>query len=221
MKLIVIEGLDGSGKATQTGLLAETLAKKGIPFRRISFPDYQKPWSVPVKMYLDGAFGEKADDVGAYAASLLFAVDRFVSYRADWQKDYLSGKVMLCDRYVGSNAIHQSAKLPQNEREDFISWLCDLEFNKLGLPRPWATIYLKVDPDVSQRLLSRRYGSDESKKDIHERDPGYLSRCQKAASFAADLLGWHTVECCRAGGLLPREEIALSIENLLSDLGLF
>lgn len=150
MKLIVIEGLDGSGKATQTAILAQQLQKRGIPVKTVSFPDYEKPWSCLVRMYLDGEFGSRPEDVSAYAASSFFAMDRFASYRTGWQKDYEAGTVILCDRYVGSNAIHQSVKLPREEWSGFLDWLFDFEYKKLGLPQPSATVYLKMHPNTSK-----------------------------------------------------------------------
>ena len=152
MKLIVIEGLDGSGKATQTAILAQQLQKRGIPVKTVSFPDYEKPWSCLVRMYLDGEFGSRPEDVSAYAASSFFAMDRFASYRTGWQKDCEAGTVILCDRYVGSNAIHQSVKLPREEWSGFLDWLFDFEYKKLGLPQPSATVYLKMHPNTSKNL---------------------------------------------------------------------
>ena len=116
-KLIVIEGLDGSGKATQTALLEKTLLAQGLPVRKVSFPDYQSDSSALVRMYLSGKFGPKADDVNAYAASCFYAVDRYASYKTGWQSFYRQGGIVLADRYTTSNAIHQCAKLPPREWE--------------------------------------------------------------------------------------------------------
>ena len=218
MKLIVIEGLDGSGKATQTQLLAEYLEKQGQKVRKVSFPAYDKPWSYPVKMYLGGAFGEKPGDVSAWAASSLFAVDRFASFRTDWQKDYESGTVILCDRYVGSNAIHQSVKMPRENWDEYMDWLFDFEHNKMGVPVPSATVYLKMHPDTSKNLLSQRYQGDESKRDIHEKDLNYLLSCHEAAGYVAEKYGWRVVECCDGQTLLSREEVAQRVLLAISDL---
>ena len=218
MKLIVIEGLDGSGKATQTQLLADHLAAKGEKVRKVSFPAYDKPWSYPVKMYLNGEFGQKPGDVSAYAASSLFAVDRFASYRTDWKADYESGTVILCDRYVGSNAIHQSVKMPREEWDGYMDWLFDYEHEKLGLPTPSATVYLKMHPETSKNLLAQRYDGDESKKDIHEKDLSYLLACHEAAGYVAEKCGWRVVECCDGQNLLSREEVAKRVLQVLSDL---
>ena len=218
MKLIVIEGLDGSGKATQTAILAQELTQMGVPVKTVSFPDYEKPWSCLVRMYLEGQFGSRPEDVSAYAASSFFAMDRFASYRTGWQKDYEDGTVILCDRYVGSNAIHQSVKLPRQEWDMFLDWLFDFEYKKLGLPEPAATVYLKMHPDTSKNLLAQRYGGDEGKKDIHEKNLNYLLACHEAAGYVAEKWGGGVVECCDGQNLLSREEVAKKVIAALSDL---
>ena len=194
-KLIVLEGLDGSGKATQSRLLTAALEREGRRVRRISFPDYESNASWPVRMYLGGEFGPKPEDVNAYAASVLYAVDRFASYRKDWGEFYRDGGILIADRYTTSNAVHQCSKLPREEWDGYLDWLFDLEYRKIGIPAPDAVFYLEVDPAVSQRLLSGRYQGDEGKKDIHERD-ARISRPQprrggllrRAAGLAQDPL---------------------------------
>ena len=164
-KIIVIEGLDGSGKATQTKILAEKLESRGLKVRKLEFPDYSNPSSALVKMYLGGEFGSKPEDVNAYAASAFYAVDRVASYMQFWKKDYQDGTVILSDRYATSNIIYQMAKVEDSQREQFIEWQADFEYKKLGLPEADAVIYLDVDPDVSQKLMEQRYQGDNSKKD--------------------------------------------------------
>ena len=180
-KLIVLEGLDGSGKATQAKLLAEHLAAQGVPVQKITFPDYASDSSALVKMYLAGQFGQHPDDVNAYAASSFYAVDRYASYKTSWGSFYEQGGVIIADRYTTSNAVHQCSKLPQEQWEEYLHWLFDYEFRLLGLPAPDRVIYLQVDPAVSQRLMTQRYHGDESKKDIHEADFSYLMSCREAA----------------------------------------
>ena len=210
-KLIVLEGLDGSGKATQSRLLAAALEREGVQVRRISFPDYESNASWPVRMYLGGEFGPKPEDVNAYAASVLYAVDRFASFRKDWGAFYQQGGILIADRYTTSNAVHQCSKLPREEWDGYLDWLFDLEYHKIGIPAPDAVFYLEVDPAVSQRLLSGRYQGDEGKKDIHERDAEYLAHSRAAASYCADRLGWRRISCCDAGEMLPPEQIAADL----------
>lgn len=215
--LLVIEGLDGSGKATQAKLLANTLSARGEAVREVSFPDYQSDSSALIKMYLAGQFGTDPAAVNAYAASSFFAVDRYASFRKDWQADYERG-VIIADRYTTSNGVHQCSKLPREEWDAYLDWLFDYEYEKLGIPAPNAVIYLNVDPEVSQRLMTARYSGDEGKKDIHERDVAYLKRSREAAAYCVSKLGWHVVECCRAGQMRPVEEIHREIVELLKTL---
>ena len=146
-------------------------------------------------MYLSGAFGDKPDDVNAYAASSFYAVDRFASYKTDWGEFYREGGLVLSDRYTTSNAVHQCSKLPPMHWDGFLNWLFDFEYKKFGIPAPNAVIYLAVDPEVSQRLITERYHGDESKKDIQEKDTEYLARSRAAAEYCARTLGWHRIEC--------------------------
>ena len=215
-KLIVIEGLDGSGKATQAKRLTEALVEKGIPVREVSFPDYGSDSSALVRMYLSGQFGTDPQDVNAYAASSFFAVDRFASYKKDWCRDYARG-VVIADRYTTSNAVHQCSKLPKEQWEDFLNWLFDFEYNKLGIPAPDRVIYLNVDPAVSQALMTARYRGDENKKDIHERDIAYLRHSREAAAYCAEKLGWETVDCCRDGQMRSIEDIHKDVIKLLEN----
>ena len=215
-KLIVIEGLDGSGKATQAKRLTEALVEKGIPVREVSFPDYGSDSSALVRMYLSGQFGTDPQDVNAYAASSFFAVDRFASYKKDWHRDYARG-VVIADRYTTSNAVHQCSKLPKEQWEDFLNWLFDFEYKKLGIPAPDRVIYLNVDPAVSQALMTARYRGDENKKDIHERDIAYLRHSREAAAYCAEKFGWETVDCCRDGQMRSIEDIHKDVMKLLEN----
>lgn len=206
-KLIVIEGLDGSGKATQAKLLCESLEKQGLKVRKVSFPDYDSASSALVKMYLNGEFGKDPNDVNAYAASSFYAVDRYASYKKDWGKFYEDGGVIVADRYTTSNAIHQCSKLSEDKWDEYLEWLFDFEYEKLGIPAPDAVIYLKVDTEVSQKLMTGRYDGDESKKDIHEGNIDYLNRSRKAAAYCSKKLGWKEIECCCENGMRSIEEI--------------
>ena len=197
-KLIVFEGTDGSGKATQSKLLFERLQREGIDCRKLNFPRYGEKSAALVELYLGGAFGTHPSDVNAYAASSFYAVDRFASYKTDWGEFYREGGLVLSDRYTTSNAVHQCSKLPPMHWDGFLNWLFVFEYKKFGIPAPDAVIYLAVDPEVSQRLITERYHGDESKKDIQEKDTEYLARSRAAAEYCARTLGWHRIECTTA-----------------------
>ncbi len=194
-KLFVIDGTDGSGKATQTALLVARLQQEGYKVRELSFPCYGTPCCAPVEQYLQGAFGDDPNAVNCYAASTFYAVDRFASFKQDWQAFYEEGGVLVANRYVTSNLVHQMTKLPKEEWDSFALWLKDLEYNRFGIPAPDQVIYLSMPVEVSQRLMSGRYQGDESKKDIHEKDVAYLAKCRQAAAYAAEHEGWHTIDC--------------------------
>lgn len=225
-KLIIFEGLDGSGKGTQAAMLTEHLTVRGLAPRKITFPNYASESSALVRMYLAGQFGQKPDDVNAYAASSFYAVDRYAGYKADWGPFYEAGGLLIADRYTTSNAVHQCAKRPREEWDAFLGWLFDFEYHKLGLPAPDVVLYLAVDPDVSQELMTGRYHGDESKKDIQEKDTEYLARARAAAEYCARTLGWRRIECVQArqqGGQLVKtmrtpEDIAAEVLAQLSDI---
>lgn len=217
-KLIVIEGLDGSGKATQTKLLQEYLAAQGISVRRVSFPDYESDSSALVKMYLAGTFGDKPGDVNAYAASSFYAVDRYAGFKKDWGAFYENGGVIVADRYTTSNAIHQCSKLDKEQWDTYLDWLFDFEYDLLGIPAPKVVIYLKVDPEISQKLMSGRYHGDESRKDIHEKDVAYLKKSREAAEYCCEKLGWKKIECSGSDGMRSIEEIQKDIVSILQSI---
>lgn len=213
-RLIVIEGLDGSGKATQAALLADALQNRFGNSRKvlkISFPDYENRSSTLVRMYLDGEIGSLAE-VNPYAASSFYSLDRYISYQTIWGKDYQDGAVVVADRYATSNLCHQMVKCPREEWTDYIRWLSEFEYQRLGLPGPDLVVYLDMHPDTSQRLLSARYGGDEKKRDLHEADAGYLARCREAALYAAKTLGWEAVACSgERHGPRPVEKVRADI----------
>lgn len=217
MALIVIEGLDGSGKGTQSAMLEEYAQKHGGALK-ITFPDYESPSSALVKMYLAGDFGKDAGAVNAYAASSFYAVDRFASFQTKWKEAYLSGTTIIADRYVTANLVYQLSKLPESEWDDFIHWLEDFEYGKLGLPRPDKVLYLDVPPEVSQELLQKRYSGDLSKKDIHEKDLAFLLHCRECALYAAKKLNWTVLSCAKDNILRTIEDIHHEILFELEDL---
>ena len=200
-RLIVIEGLDGSGKATQAARLTDALNAQGKDVKQISFPDYASDSSALIKMYLGGKFGSHPDDVNAYAASTFYSVDRYASYKTNWGDFYRRGGIVVSDRYTTSNAVHQCSKLPKEQWPAFLDWLFDFEYNKIGIPVPDRVVYLEVDPAVSQGLMTTRYKGDESKKAIHEKDLAYLARRHEAADYCARTLGWVKVPCTERGAM--------------------
>jgi dTMP kinase len=208
--LIVIEGLDGSGKATQSALLAERLNAV-----RISFPDYDNESSALVKMYLAEEIGPSGE-VGAYAASIFYSADRYITYQQSWKKNLFLGETIIADRYTTSNAVHQMPKLPRGEWDSYLEWLYDLEFVRMALPKPDVVIYLDIPPEISRGLILRRYNGDESKADVHERDLAYQLSCREAALCAADKLGWKIIPCTKEDKLLSVEEIAQKIGDILN-----
>lgn len=216
-RLIVLDGLDGSGKTTQLNRLDEYMRARGIDYRQICFPDYDQPSSALVKMYLNGEFGGSPDAVNAYAASSFYAVDRYASYKKFWEEAYRGGALIVAARYTTSNAIHQMAKLPEAEWDTYLRWLEQYEYDLLGLPRPDRVLFLDMPPAVSQRLLSARYQGDDGKKDIHERDRAYLLRCRQTALYAGRQLGWDIVSCGDDEG--PYQEDVIT-EELIRLIGL-
>ncbi len=213
-KLIVIEGTDGSGKSTQFRLLSEHLQRDNVNFRHIVFPRYAEESSALIRMYLGGQFGSKPSDVNAYAASAFYAVDRFASYKMDWGQWYEDGGVVLSDRYTTSNAVHQASKEPAESREDFLHWLYDFEYEKLGLPRPDLTIYLDVPTDFTEKLLRHREQDTNTTADIHEKDMAYLATCRQMGKTAANYYGWTVVSCVRDGAMRSIEDIHKEIYAL-------
>lgn len=216
-KLIVIDGLDGSGKETQTALLRAHLESIGKKVRVLSFPCYENDSSLFVRMYLSGALGASPDDTNAFAASSFFAADRYLSYRTDWHKDIKDpDTVVLANRYTTANAVHQLAKLPTEEWDAFLSWLWDYEFIKLGIPTPNKILYLEMDPDISLRLIRSRSEQTGRQIDIHEADPDFLYRSHRAALYASERLDWTRICCYENGEPLTRAAIAEKILTALS-----
>ena len=194
-KLRVLEGLDGSGKATQTELLEKALRERGHRVRKISFPNYESPSSSLVKMYLRGDFGSEPGDVNAYAASAFFAVDRYAGMKQDWGRFYEEGGILLADRYATSNAVHQCCKLERGAWDGYLDWLFHFEYEQLGIPEPDGVVFLRVSLEDSQQLMTQRYHGDNSRKDIHERDLAYLETAHEAAEYCVKKYHWLPVDC--------------------------
>jgi len=214
--LIVFEGIDGSGKSTQFELMCERLASESRDFMRVRFPRYDKPSSALVKMYLGGEFGNDPDAVNAYAASSFYAVDRFASYVQDWRDYYIGGGLVLTDRYTTSNALHQGAKLPAGEREQFFRWLYEYEFDKIGLPTPDSVLYLDIEAEQAAQRLARRQEVTGKGGDIHEKDMAYLSLSAESGKQAAALYGWHKISCFSGSRERDEAELHQEVYSLIS-----
>ena len=206
-KLIVIEGTDGSGKSTQFKLLTEFLEKKGLEFKKLVFPQYAEPSSALIRMYLGGEFGTSPSDVNAYAATAFFAVDRYASYKKVWGQWYENGGLIVSDRYTTTNAVHQTSKEPPEKQGEFLKWLYEFEYDRLGLPRPDLTIYLDVPTDFTEKMMRKREADTNTSADIHEQDMEYLATCRRIGKTAAQYYGWTVIDCVRDGAMRTIEDI--------------
>ena len=212
-KLYVIEGVDGSGKATQTELLYQALLAQGKTVRKVSFPDYDSPSSSLIKMYLNGEFGTDPQDVNAFATSVFFAVDRFASFRKDWKTFYDEGGIIIADRYVTSNLVHQAGKIADAaEKERYIHWLNELEYGIFGLPKPDCVIFLDMPPAYSLKLRQERNALKQGlTQDIHEADQTYLQTAYDNAIGIAKHQAWHTISCVANEQIRTIEDIHAEI----------
>jgi dTMP kinase len=216
--LIVIEGIDGSGKQTQTEMLISKI-EKIKPVRKISFPNYESNTSALVKMYLGGEFGENAFDVNAYAASCFYAADRIGSYLSDWKKDLDKGSVVISDRYTTSNAVHQAGKLEGREREEYLNWLFDFEYKLMGLPKPDFVFFLNMPPEYGRILMKDRSNkiTGEAALDIHESNEEFLQKSYDNALDVAKKCGWTVVDCVKDGIIRTIEDINNEIYAMVND----
>ena len=217
-KLIVFEGTDGSGKATQTRLLADALREEGRTVRQLTFPRYDQDSSMLVRMYLGGAFGTDPSAVNPYAASTFYAVDRYASYMQDWGEYYRQGGLVVTDRYTTSNAVHQAGKLPDGDCQDYLDWLFHFEYDLMGLPKPDLVIYLDLPAELSAALRRQREQNTGTHADIHEADENYLRRCRENAMRVVDYAGWHRVDCARDGQVRSMEDIHREVLGLVKGL---
>lgn len=215
-KLIVLDGLDGCGKSTQLDLLINFL-RESNSVKKLSFPAYDKDTSIFIKKYLKGDFG--TEDVNAYQASSFYALDRYASFIEDWQDDYNDNNTLIVSgRYTTSNLIYNLAKLPKEEWEQYIDWVTDYEYNKLGIPQPDLVIFLDMPIMTSQKLLSERYNGDESKKDIHESNVNYLSKCRDCALYLAKKFKWEVINCVFPNNdLKPIRVIQYEIQEIIKE----
>ncbi|WP_291940759.1 thymidylate kinase [Cetobacterium sp.] len=220
-KLIVIEGTDSSGKETQTAMLFEKLSKEIKKIRKISFPNYNSPACAPVKMYLAGEFGTDAEKVNPYPASTMYAIDRYASYKTDWGNFYKDGGIIITDRYTTSNMVHQASKIDNSkEKEIYLSWLEDLEYNKMEIPKPDLVIFLNMPTETAQKLMAERKNkiTGEDKKDIHEKNVEYLKKSHKNACEISKKYSWKEIECIENNRLKTIEEISNEVFELVSEI---
>lgn len=217
-KLIVIEGTDSSGKETQTKRLFEKLEEKGLKVKKISFPNYDSPACKPVKMYLSGAFGEDAMKVNPYPVSTMYAIDRYASFKIDWEKFYNEDGIIVTDRYVTSNMVHQASKIKDlDEKKQYLNWLEDLEYEKMGIPRPDLVIFLNMPTEMAVKLMAERKNkiTGEEKKDIHERDKEYLKESHVNACKIANTYNWKEIKCSDGERIKTIEEIGEEVFSLV------
>lgn len=217
-RLIVFEGTDGSGKATQTALVCRELEARGIPYKKLEFPRYSEESSALIRLYLGGAFGSHPDDVNAYAASTFYAVDRYASYKQDWGKFYEEGGLIIADRYTTSNAVHQTSKLPADERQAFLDWLFHFEYDMMGLPEPTRVLYLDIPTELTEQMMRRREQATNTHADIHEQDEAYLRHCRENAAFVTEYCGWTRIDCAKDGAVRSIEDIHSEVMDKLKDL---
>lgn len=219
-KLIIIEAGDASGKATQTSKLYNRLKDENYKVMRVEFPNYKSHSSALIKMYLSGEFGSRPEDVNPYVASTFYAVDRFASYKKEWEDFYKAGGIVVSDRYTTSNMIHQAAKIrDRNIRDSFLEWLWNFEFELFGLPVPDCVVFLNMPPEFSRKLLHERNNkyTGEKEKDIHESDLRYLTDSYNNALEIADKYSWNVVDCIADGRLKSIDEIHREIYRIVID----
>jgi len=202
-KLIILDGIDGSGKSTQFELLKKRLESENTEFRYIRFPRYAEQSSLFVREYLAGALGGGADAVSPYVASAFYAHDRMCAFRGELGEYLAGGGMLLCDRYTTSNAILQGAKITGEARFEFSDWLFDYEYTRLGLPEPDMVLLLNMPAEKAAELIEAR----GEQTDIHER-VDFLSRAERSGLDMAERYGWKVINCTEDGELRSRSDIA-------------
>lgn len=217
-KLFVIDGTDGSGKQTQFEKIVERLKKEGRDIKVVSFPNYESESSSLVKMYLGGKFGENAQEISPYIASTFYAADRYATYKTEYEEYYKNGGIILADRYTTANMVHQAGKIKDiKEREKFLEWLWDFEFNLYGLPVPTKVFFLNMPTEYAIKLMENRENkiTHEKQKDIHERDESHLKDAYEAACSLVDKYDWYEVKCVKNDEIRSIEDIHEEIYNEL------
>lgn len=198
-KIIAIDGVDSSGKESQVLKLYDRLKEEGYRVRKLSFPNYDSESSALVKMYLNGDFGKNPNDVSPYIASTFYAADRYAGYKTDWGKFYESdADFLIFDRYTTANMVHQAAKIDDiEEKNKFLDWLWDHEFNLYKLPVPDCVLFLDMPPEYGQQLMQERANkiTGKQQKDIHERNEDYLIHSYNNALYVAGKYHWIKINC--------------------------
>ena len=220
-KLFVIDGTDASGKQTQLNKLKERLDKEQVDYKTVSFPNYDSPSSSLVKMYLSGEFGKDAKNVSPYIASTFYAADRYATYKKELEEYYNNGGIILADRYTTANMVHQSGKIKnKEEREKFLDWLWDLEFNLYKIPVPTKTFFLNMPPEYAFELMKNRENkfTHESKKDIHENDKNHIIDSYNAACELVDKYDWCEIKCVKDNNIRSIEDIHEEIYTKIREL---
>lgn len=221
-KMIVLDGTDGTGKHTQTMLLKENLEKLGYQVETIDFPQYGKKSAGMVEEYLSGKYGS-AEKVTAKQASILYAVDRFdASFKIrKWLEE---GKIVLCDRYVSANMGHQAGKIENvQEKNEFLEWLHDLEYEIFNLPKPDVNILLYLDSEIARKLAQeneiQKNTNNIKKNDIHEKDAEHMKEALEAFLYVAYKYDWIKIDCSdKKGWIRTREDISQEILEKVKEL---
>lgn len=217
-KLIVIEGLDGSGKETQSNLLYKRLLEAGYKVKIISFPRYENDSSALVKMYLRGDFGSSPDQISPYISSTFYAVDRYASYKCELESFYNSGGIIIADRYTTSNMVHQGGKIPDNaELSKFLDWLWNLEFVMYKIPIPDRVYFLNIPLEHALQRIENRLNkiTNDKKKDIHEDNYKHLQNAFTNANMLVSKYNWKNIECLDENRFKTIEDIN---EELYTDI---
>ena len=209
-KLFVIDGTDGSGKQTQLEKLKQRLTQEKIEFKSVSFPNYESPSSSLVKIYLNGELSEDPKEISPYIASTFYAADRYITFKKEYEEYYKNGGIILADRYTTSNMVHQAGKIKDDkEREKFLNWLWDFEFNLYGLPIPTEVFFLNMPTEYALKLMENRKNkiTKEEKKDIHEKKPEHMKDAYNEACKLSKKYNWKEIKCVKDGKIRTIEDI--------------
>ena len=215
-KIFVIDGTDGSGKKTQIKRIKERLIEKGIKVASFPFPNYSSLSSGPVRMYLEGEISQNPNDISNKAASSFYAIDRYITFQKDMKSIYNDNEtIILLDRYTSANLIHQGSKIiaeygfDTKKLDEFIDWVCNLEYHDLGLPKPTKTFFMNMPIEIVTELIENRPDeiTGNQTKDIHERDISHLKNSLTSGLYTANKLNWYIVNCVNNGALRSIEDI--------------